>query len=799
MASRIQGITVEIGGDTTKLSKALESVNKSIKGTQSGLKDVNKLLKLDPSNTELVVQKQKMLKDAIEATKEKLATLKTAAQQANEQLANGEITQQQYDALQREIVETEQNLRSLQDQAATTNATLAKIDEAGEKFQNIGSSVENVGKKFLPVTAAVTGLGTAAVKTAADFDSEMSKVSAISGATGDDFDQLRAKAREMGAKTKFSASEAASAMEYMAMAGWKTSDILSALAQEESNSISKNISWSIQKRFQEGIAFGNPRSVYGYTDGETNKDWVIVEEQARVVRFIFDEFLLGKSSYKISNELNEKGIPSSKGTKWQSESVDFILRNEKYVGDCEMQKTVTVDFLSHKTIPNNGEAPKFYVTDHHVPIINRAVWMRAQEILAHRKKNRTKKKDEKREKRVGKDVFDNLVCGKCGAPFYRRTLQARATHFEDDRCLDACRSELLAQGSSPDDYYERYYYTYPVWRCSSLKDTSPTNDGPFMGKADPDVAWHPIYIGEGDAKCPSHFVYETAVKQSFMEMLYAIKRDHEENGENAWIDSEFRMVYQKVQEHVAERDSSRKTELDEQILQLEEKMAQMQGRLKEAVERGRQKASPEIDTYERLVDDLRERLNEKMDERQQLSQEEQLLSEMKHNYDFFIRCLEALPEINKAGMKLNVNGLDTDGSCLRDFGGKARSKILSDIRRGKRKMGADRVEQAPDFLEFEKGVYFAFIKEGIVDGDVITYTTNFGVKLTSTGNSRTLMAFIGFRRCNPNKTVEVLMDGWQVNGLCIRYHREKRKEKTAHTLMIRKRKAQERALLEQEA
>ena len=229
MASRIQGITVEIGGDTTKLSKALESVNKSIKGTQSGLKDVNKLLKLDPSNTELVVQKQKMLKDAIEVTKEKLATLKTAAQQANEQLANGEITQQQYDALQREIVETEQNLRSLQDQAATTNATLVKIDEAGEKLQNIRSSVENVGKKFLPVTAAVTGLGTAAVKTAADFDSEMSKVSAISGATGDDFDQLRAKAREMGAKTKFSASEAASAMEYMVIAGWKTSDMLNGI------------------------------------------------------------------------------------------------------------------------------------------------------------------------------------------------------------------------------------------------------------------------------------------------------------------------------------------------------------------------------------------------------------------------------------------------------------------------------------------------------------------------------------------------------------------------------------------
>ena len=226
MASRIAGITVEIGGDTTKLSKALESVNKTIKTTQSELKDVNKLLKLDPSNTEAVTQKQRMLKEAIEATKEKLTTLKTAAEQANQQLADGKITQDQYDALQREIVETEQNLKSLQEQAAVTNATLAKIDAVGEKLQTVGSQVEGVGKKFLPVTAAVTGLGTAAVKTAADFDQEMSKVAAISGATGSDFDALREKAREMGAKTKFSASEAASAMEYMAMAGWKTGDML---------------------------------------------------------------------------------------------------------------------------------------------------------------------------------------------------------------------------------------------------------------------------------------------------------------------------------------------------------------------------------------------------------------------------------------------------------------------------------------------------------------------------------------------------------------------------------------------
>ena len=160
-ASRIKGITVEIGGDTTKLQTALKGVNSEIKNTQSQLKDVEKLLKLDPGNTELLTQKQKLLSSAVSETKEKLATLKIAAEQANQS-----------------------------------------------------------------ATAAVTALGVAAVKTASDFDSSMSQVAAVSGATGEDFDKLRAKAREMGAKTKFSASEAADAMNYMAMAGWKTSDML---------------------------------------------------------------------------------------------------------------------------------------------------------------------------------------------------------------------------------------------------------------------------------------------------------------------------------------------------------------------------------------------------------------------------------------------------------------------------------------------------------------------------------------------------------------------------------------------
>ena len=226
MASRIQGITVEIGGDTTKLSTALSKVNKEIRDTQAQLKDVNKLLKLDPGNAELMAQKQRLLSQAVSETKEKLDALKLAGQQANEALAKGEISRSQYDALQREIAETEQALRDLERQAEQSSVALQKIGAAGEKLQGVGSAIEGAGRKLMPVTAAVGGLSAAAVKVASDFDSAMSQVAAVSGAAGKELDALRDKAREMGSKTKFSASEAAEAMNYMAMAGWKTGDML---------------------------------------------------------------------------------------------------------------------------------------------------------------------------------------------------------------------------------------------------------------------------------------------------------------------------------------------------------------------------------------------------------------------------------------------------------------------------------------------------------------------------------------------------------------------------------------------
>lgn len=132
MAGRIQGITVEIGGDTTKLQTALKGVNTEIRNTQSQLRDVDKLLKLDPGNTELLAQKHRLLGDAVKETKEKLETLKTAAEQAEQALKDGTITQEQYDGLQREIVETEQKLKALEEQARQSGTALQEIAAKNE-------------------------------------------------------------------------------------------------------------------------------------------------------------------------------------------------------------------------------------------------------------------------------------------------------------------------------------------------------------------------------------------------------------------------------------------------------------------------------------------------------------------------------------------------------------------------------------------------------------------------------------------------------------------------------------------
>ncbi len=132
MANNIKGITIEIGGDTTKLDKALSGVNKEVRSTQVELREVNKLLKMDPKNTEALTQKQTLLTDAISETKEKLDILKNAESQVQAQFARGEVSEEQYRALKREIEKTSLELADLEEAARQTDSAIEQLGNAAE-------------------------------------------------------------------------------------------------------------------------------------------------------------------------------------------------------------------------------------------------------------------------------------------------------------------------------------------------------------------------------------------------------------------------------------------------------------------------------------------------------------------------------------------------------------------------------------------------------------------------------------------------------------------------------------------
>lgn len=180
MAGRISGITIEIGGDTTKLQTALKGVDGQLKQTQNALKDINKLLKLNPRNTELLTQKQKNLQQAVKQTKDRLTQLKDA----QKGVAQGSA---EWDALQREIIDTETKLKSLEKELRQFGSVGAQqIAAAGQAMQEFGNKCQDVGNKMKPISAAagalaagMAGLGLKSVQTADDLNT-LSKQSGIS-------------------------------------------------------------------------------------------------------------------------------------------------------------------------------------------------------------------------------------------------------------------------------------------------------------------------------------------------------------------------------------------------------------------------------------------------------------------------------------------------------------------------------------------------------------------------------------------------------------------------------------------
>ena len=196
----IQGITIEIGGDTTKLQSALKGVENKLKDTQAALKDTNRLLKLDPGNVELLTQKQKLLTDSIQGTEEKLKILRDASEQASAAMANGdEKAKAQYDALQREIIETEQQLKSLTTEMKNFGSVAAQqIAAAGKSVQELGGKITKAGTALTKnVTAPIVAVGAASVAAFNEVDEGLDIIIKKTGASGKALEDMETRAKNL--------------------------------------------------------------------------------------------------------------------------------------------------------------------------------------------------------------------------------------------------------------------------------------------------------------------------------------------------------------------------------------------------------------------------------------------------------------------------------------------------------------------------------------------------------------------------------------------------------------------------
>ena len=214
--------------------------------------------------------------------------------------------------------------------------------------------------------------------------------------------------------------------------------IMSSLAQEESRSISENVTWGQRKRMADGkVSFAYSRFLGLDKDKETGKI-VVNPEQAETVRLIFHLFLEGMTPHSIAAELTSRGIKTPAGKDvWNQQTVRRMLSNEKYKGDALLQKEFTVNFLEKKMKKNEGEVPQYYVEGNHEAIISPAVFDMVQAELAKRTKGGSRYS--------GVSIFSNKIkCADCGGWYgskvwhstdaYKKTIYRCNHKYNGDKC-----------------------------------------------------------------------------------------------------------------------------------------------------------------------------------------------------------------------------------------------------------------------------------------------------------------------------------------------------------------------------
>lgn len=252
--------------------------------------------------------------------------------------------------------------------------------------------------------------------------------------------------------------------------------LLSSLNQAEAEAVSFNTRWGKQKRYQMGIV--NYRPILGYDKGENGK-WEINENEAVIIRRIYDDYLAGKSGTQIAKEFYGEGIKGKRGhCKWSAIAITGILRNEKYRGDVLTQKKFKQDVLTHKIVKNTGQMDQYLIENHHPAIIDRERWEKTQSELDRRKICIKRSDATDCPIKANQFLFYNMFfCSECGSPLRRSKV----------RCV-------TVQGERPG---------YVLWRCSAA-------EGRMINK-----------------ECDCRGYRQEVLENAFMDILFEIEQEKE--------------------------------------------------------------------------------------------------------------------------------------------------------------------------------------------------------------------------------------------------------------------------------
>ena len=196
--------------------------------------------------------------------------------------------------------------------------------------------------------------------------------------------------------------------------------IMSSMAQEESRHISENVRWTFQKMMKEGRPIITTSRFLGYTKGEDG-NLTIVPEEAEIVRLIYSMYDRGIGIFAIRKELKKRGYKTITGCEcWNISTIQNILRNEKYKGDMLLQKTFTVDYLTHKAKKNKGEVPSYYVSNSHEAIIDPEMWNRVQERIKTQSLRMVGANRDLNKYNTRYPLSGMMICYHCGQTYKRR-------------------------------------------------------------------------------------------------------------------------------------------------------------------------------------------------------------------------------------------------------------------------------------------------------------------------------------------------------------------------------------------